>query len=76
MEEFLPKDCILADIASVKTDFQNYYAQCGRRYVSTHPMFGPTFARLDNLSQENAIVITEATTWGACFSSISIGVWG
>ena len=38
-------------------------------------MFGPTFARLDNLSRENAIVITEAITWGGSFSWISIGVW-
>ncbi|MCF0235798.1 MAG: prephenate dehydrogenase, partial [Bacteroidaceae bacterium] len=41
---YLPSDCILSDIASVKTDFQEFYAQSGFRYVSTHPMFGPTFA--------------------------------
>ena len=27
--------------------------------MSTHPMFGPTFANLDQLSSENAIIISE-----------------
>jgi len=67
VEDFLPKDCIISDIASVKTGFSEYYAQCGRRFVSTHPMFGPTFARLDNLSRENAIVITEGDHMGRLF---------
>lgn len=67
VEDFLPKDCIISDIASVKTGFCEYYAQCGRRFVSTHPMFGPTFARLDNLSRENAIVITEGDHMGRLF---------
>ena len=67
VEELLPKDCIISDIASVKTGFSEYYAQCGRRFVSTHPMFGPTFARLDNLSRENAIVITEGDHMGRLF---------
>ena len=26
---FLPKDCIISDIASVKTDLQAFYEQCG-----------------------------------------------
>ena len=56
---FLPKDCIISDIASVKTDLLAFYEQCGFRYVSTHPMFGPTFANLDQLSSENAIIIKE-----------------
>lgn len=67
VEDFLPKDCIISDIASVKTGFSEYYAQCGRRFVSTHPMFGPTFARLDNLSRENAIIITEGDHMGRLF---------
>ena len=29
----LPKDCILADIASVKTGLQEFYAQKGMRFV-------------------------------------------
>lgn len=63
----LPKDCILSDIASVKTGFQEFYENCGFRYVSTHPMFGPTFAHLGNLVQENAIIIKEGDHMGRLF---------
>ena len=31
----LPKDCIISDIASVKTGLKEFYDQCGFRYVST-----------------------------------------
>lgn len=64
---YLPQDCILSDIASVKTGIQEFYEQCGRRYVSTHPMFGPTFANLGALSSENAIIITEGDYMGRIF---------
>jgi len=57
---FLPKNCIISDIASVKTGIQEYYESTGMRYVSTHPMFGPTFATLDNLSTQSAIIISES----------------
>ena len=63
----LPKDCILSDIASVKTGLKQFYESCGFRYVSTHPMFGPTFASLSNLSSENAIIITEGDHLGKVF---------
>ena len=43
---YLPDDCIISDIASVKTGLKEYYEQTGRRFVSSHPMFGPTFADL------------------------------
>ena len=49
-EELLPhlsKDCIISDIASVKTGLQEFYDKSGFRYVSTHPMFGPTFANFE-----------------------------
>ena len=55
----LPQDCILSDISSVKTGFKEFYEGAGMRYVSTHPMFGPTFANLGSLNHENAIVINE-----------------
>jgi len=64
---YLPKDCILSDIASVKTGFKEFYEQTGRRYVSTHPMFGPTFANLSNLAEENAIIISEGDYMGRIF---------
>ena len=63
----LPHDCIISDIASVKTGLREFYTQCGMRYVSTHPMFGPTFANLGALSNENAIVITEGDYMGRLF---------
>lgn len=63
----LPKECILSDIASVKTGLKEFYEQSGFRYVSTHPMFGPTFASLSNLSNENAIIITEGDHLGKVF---------
>jgi len=64
---FLPKSCIISDIASVKTDLQEYYEKSGFRYVSTHPMFGPTFATLDNLSTQSAIIISESDHMGKAF---------
>jgi prephenate dehydrogenase len=63
----LSKDCIISDIASVKTDLQEYYEKSGFRYVSTHPMFGPTFASLNNLGNENAIIIKEGDHLGRIF---------
>jgi len=64
---FLPKNCIISDIASVKTGLKNYYETSGMRYVSTHPMFGPTFATLDNLSAQSAIIISESDHMGKAF---------
>lgn len=64
---YLPDDCIISDIASVKTGLKDFYAECGRRYVSTHPMFGPTFANLGALSNESAIVINEGDYMGRIF---------
>lgn len=63
----LPADCIISEIASVKTGLREFYEQCGRRYVSTHPMFGPTFANLGSLSSENAIIISEGDYMGRIF---------
>ena len=63
----LPTDCIISDIASVKTGLKDFYAGCGRRYVSTHPMFGPTFANLNQPSHENAIISNEGDYMGRIF---------
>ena len=63
----LPESCILSDISSVKTGLKEYYEKTGFRYVSTHPMFGPTFANLNQLSEENAIIISEGDYMGRCF---------
>lgn len=64
---FLPAGCILSDIASVKTGLKEFYAETKMRYVSTHPMFGPTFATLDNLSSQSAIIISESDHMGKAF---------
>ena len=64
---YLPDNVILSDIASVKTGLKEFYEQTGKRYVSTHPMFGPTFANLNQLSEENAIIISEGDYMGRCF---------
>ena len=64
---YLPKGCILSDISSVKTGFKEYYEKTGFRYVSTHPMFGPTFANLGKLTDENAIIINEGDYMGRVF---------
>ena len=69
-EEVIPhigQDCILADIASVKTGLKEFYAKCGFRYASTHPMFGPTFANFGNLQEESAIIISESDYLGRIF---------
>lgn len=63
----LPKTAILSDIASVKTGLPEFYARCGHQFVSTHPMFGPTFASLSNLANENAIIISESGHMGKVF---------
>lgn len=64
---YLPDDCIISDIASVKTGLKEFYENSGHRYVSTHPMFGPTFANLQQLSEENAIIISEGDYMGRIF---------
>ena len=63
----LPAGAILSDIASVKTGLPEFYASCGHPFVSIHPMFGPTFASLSNLSNENAIIIREGDHLGKVF---------
>ena len=64
---YLPADCIISDISSVKTNLKDFYEQTGHPYVSTHPMFGPTFANLNQLSHENAIIISEGDYMGRIF---------
>lgn len=64
---YLPENCILADITSVKSGLSDYYQKLGRRFVSIHPMFGPTFANVKDLSDENAIIITESDEEGKAF---------
>lgn len=64
---YLPEKCILSDIASVKTGLPEFYASCGHPYASSYPMFGPTFASLSNLANENAIIISDSDHLGKIF---------
>ena len=64
---FLPETCILSDIASVKTGLEEFYRDRSRPFVSTHPMFGPTFASLSDLSTQSAIIISESSHLGKVF---------
>jgi len=57
---YLSEKCILSDITSVKMGISEYYKRIGRDFVSTHPMFGPTFSDINNLKGENAIIIKES----------------
>ena len=62
---YLQPYCIISDIASVKdTPGKKFYETCGFPYVSTHPMFGPTFANLGQLEKENTIIISEGDHLG------------
>ncbi len=64
---YIPETCILADIASVKNGLEDFYLKSGRRFVSTHPMFGPTFGNVKDLSDQNAIIIKESDEEGKKF---------
>ena len=80
VDPFLPEDCIIADITSVKNGLKQYYSDCGRRFVSTHPMFGPTFANIKDLSNENAIIIKESDQEGieffrSFYSSLKLNIY-
>ena len=63
VENFQPELVINA----VTTGLKDWYGQCGHPYASTHPMFGPTFANLNQLSEENAIIISEGDYMGRIF---------
>lgn len=64
---YLSSKCILSDIASVKTGLPEFYANAGHPFVSTHPMFGPTFANLSDLSTQYTIIISESDHLGKVF---------
>jgi prephenate dehydrogenase len=64
---YIPETCIISDIASVKNGIPKYYQTVKHRFVSTHPMFGPTFANIKDLSDQNAIIIRESDPFGKAF---------
>ena len=77
---YISKDCVISDIASVKTGLKEFYATVEQPFASSHPMFGPTFADLRNLSTQSAIVISESSPVGKKFfldlyNSLNLGVF-
>lgn len=64
---FLNEKCLLADITSVKNGLREFYMKAGKRFVSTHPMFGPTFANVKDLAGQNAIIISQSDEEGKIF---------
>ena len=66
-DQYLSEECVLCDVASVKGELPDYYAQSGKRFVSIHPMFGPTFAEMGDLQNENAVIIHESDAEGKKF---------
>lgn len=76
----LPAECILCDIASVKTGLEAWYRACGFKFVSLHPMFGPTFADLERLSGQSLIIIRGAEPaaqefFSALFSELGVKIF-
>lgn len=63
----LPRECMISDIASVKGGLPEFYARSPFRFASAHPMFGPTFADIDRVADENAVIIRESDREGAEF---------
>jgi len=64
---YIPDYCIISDMASVKGKISDYYKNTNFRFVSVHPMFGPTFANVEKLQNENVIIIKESNREGAQF---------
>ncbi|MFH0889366.1 MAG: prephenate dehydrogenase/arogenate dehydrogenase family protein [Planctomycetota bacterium] len=74
--KYLTSDCIISDVASIKGELPRYYQKSGFRFASVHPMFGPTFAKMDSLKDENAIIISESDRTAAGFFRTFFGKYG
>lgn len=67
VSSYISEECILADIASIKGELPIYYRNSGHKFVSTHPMFGPTYANMTRPAGESAIIIRESDENGKKF---------
>lgn len=72
---YLQPYCIISDIASVKTHLKEFYETCNFPYVSTHPMFGPTFANLGQLEKKIRSSSPKGIIWERFSSKTSIRVY-
>lgn len=66
-EPYLQESCIICDVASIKAAISDHYKESLFRFVSIHPMFGPTFAKMDSLQEENIVIIDESDREGTEF---------
>jgi prephenate dehydrogenase len=64
---YLSENCLISDIASIKNNLPEYYQSIKHRFVSTHPMFGPTFANIKDLAGQSAVIIKESDPKGKAF---------
>lgn len=64
---YLRDDCMICDVASVKGEIADYYDCAGFKFVSVHPMFGPTFADMKAVHEQNAVIIKESCSEGKQF---------
>ncbi len=64
---YIEKTTLLADIASLKREVASFYSNQNNPFVSLHPMFGPTFAKLHDLKDQNAIILKESSPQGRDF---------
>ena len=64
---YLDRECLICDVASIKGKIADYYRSGHARFVSIHPMFGPTFADMEKGHGENAVIITESCAEGRDF---------
>ncbi|MCL5036010.1 MAG: prephenate dehydrogenase/arogenate dehydrogenase family protein [Chloroflexi bacterium] len=76
----IPSRCIISDIASIKNSLEDYYKKSGFEFASVHPMFGPTFAKMDELGEKHAVIIKESGARGAdffkaLFSGLSLNIF-
>ncbi len=65
--DYIPNGSAIVDIASVKSDLPEFYERCKNPFASFHPMFGPTLAKMSDLSGKRVIIIEE--------SEVSIKNW-
>lgn len=66
-EPQLSPSCMLCDITSIKAGLEEYYKISPFKFVSLHPMFGPTFADMASLKEEAVIIMRESDREGAQF---------
>lgn len=62
LNSLLPTNVALGDVASIKWRPQSAYRQMSRKFVSIHPMFGPTFTNMTDLVNHELIMIEESNS--------------